>query len=120
MKLTTLHSDEVDFIWYWSHYDVHLEGLCKYDGNLCRFEHVRFVWEEDEDGDLEIVDNLYDIFSLTLKDKIKLKLRQWKFELCVGKHCSYPHRENGVRYKSKRPIWLHKILLWWQYGRNKL
>ena len=28
---------QVDFVWVSNHWNVHLDGLCRYKGELCRF-----------------------------------------------------------------------------------
>ncbi|MGD9156907.1 MAG: hypothetical protein PVG39_00745 [Desulfobacteraceae bacterium] len=89
--------EEVNFIWVSNHYDLHLSGICDDCGELRRFE---------TDYDTEQV----ALFSLTAAEKIKWKLRQWAFELCVGKYWTYPDRKNGARFYYRRPQWFWKLV----------
>ena len=75
VKISPYHL--VDFCWINGHYDVHLSGLCFYDGELCRFE---------TDYDTHEV----FIFSLNYFEKIKWKLRKRLFEIFVSKNWTYP------------------------------
>jgi len=95
----------VDFIWVCSHYDLHLNGICNDDGELREFK---------TDYDTGIV----SLYSLTMRQKIKWKLNQWMFELCVGKHWTYPDRGNCVQFYYKWPQWFWKLVFRAYYSRT--
>jgi hypothetical protein len=95
----------VDFVWISDHYDIHLAGLCKDNGELKRFE-----------TDFETTD-VY-LFPLTLKEKIRWKARQKLFELCVGKHWTYPNRRTGLDVVLQYPRWLSEFLFRLYYRRK--
>lgn len=82
----------VEFVWVSSHWDVHLAGLCRYGGRLCRFE-------TDQDT---LDDNLMvDIFSLSPVEKLRWLFRKKLFEWCVGTHWTYPL---GRHYVTGGPL----------------
>lgn len=75
------------FEWVSSHYDVHLEGLCRVNGELMYFKteksHLCYPWR-----------NLRcHVFPLRGIDKLAWRIRQRLFEVCVGRHWSYPYRK---------------------------
>jgi len=95
--------DKVDFIWVKSHYDVHLEGLCRVNNKIHRFKIAsEFGYDEDLD---DYVLPIMNVYKLSKVDKIKWLFRKWLFEVCVGKHFTYPDRKNGVRFYTKSPKW---------------
>lgn len=92
--------EHMDFVWVSQHYDVHLEGLCRMGGTLCRFE---TPWPARSRIRCHV-------FRLTWRARWQWRCRQWLFERCVGQHWSYPQRRRGVRFYSKRPRWLWQAL----------
>ncbi len=95
-SITILSYTDVDFVWVSNHYDIHLNGICRLNGEICRF---------DTDYDTMVV----SVFNLSLLEKIKWLSRKKLFELCVGKHWTYPQRGDGVYYKSKTSWFLQFI-----------
>lgn len=89
--------EAVKFIWVSNHYDLHLSGICNDNGELRRFE------TNYDTGEVSL-------FALTMREKVKWKMRQLAFELCVGKHCTYPDRKNGARFYYRRPKWFWKLI----------
>ena len=89
--------DEMDWVWISDHYDIHLDGLCRHDGELSRFK---------TDFDSEIC----TIYTLTNWEKIKWLWRKRMFEVCIGYHWTYPHRKQGVRFNYKKPRWFWDII----------
>lgn len=90
------------------HYDIHLAGLCLYNGELSRFKCNYPEWDEENDK----WDDVYaKIFKLSLRDKIRWKLRQWLFEKCVGYHWSYKNNKRCDNYRIRKPKWLHNFCL---------
>lgn len=94
---------DMDFTWISSHYDVHLRGLCKSDGKLC--------WFDTDKGVLDVDEGTCAIFKLSWYEKILYRFKQKMFELCVGKHWTYPCRKDGTIFYYKKPVILHKILM---------
>ena len=89
--------DSADWLWVSNHHDVHLTGLLLFDGQLCRFE---------TDYESELV----SVYALDLKQKAGWIFRKKLFELCVGRHLSYPARLQGAEFCWRYPRWLHKQL----------
>jgi hypothetical protein len=90
-----------------NHWDVNLDGLCRVDGELCRFATVL-----DGEGDVECV----HIYRMTRMEKLRGLLRKRLFEVCVGRHWTFPDRDRGAHYRVRKPKWLHHTLVWLFYG----
>lgn len=75
-----------------------ITGLCKYNGELCRF--------------ILDFENRYgvNIYYLTLTEKISWLFRKWFFEICVGRHYTYKNNKPITEFHWRYPIWLHKKL----------
>jgi hypothetical protein len=91
----------VAFVWVSSHWDRHLEGLCRYGKELAHFK-----WDRTT--------GLYQISRLTARERLRWLLRKWSFEVCVGRHWTYPHRE---RHRSRRSTSRLGRLSSWLYYR---
>ena len=99
MKLIGVVDYKNMLFYYHTHfYDIPLVGLCFYLGSLCYF-HIK------SDSDY-----MYEIFDLTFWEKLKYKYKKKLFEICIGYHCTYPHRTKGVHFYYKRPKWFWKIV----------
>jgi hypothetical protein len=92
--------DELTFVWVRSHYDVHLEGLCRLKGKLCRFATLNAF----DDGEPPLVCAVY---PLTMRERLWWLWRKKRFEVCVGYHWTYP-RTKG--FYIRRPRWLFQAL----------
>lgn len=90
-----------EIIFVTNYYDGPLSGLCKYNGQLCKFTCV----EEDDDGT-----RYFDVYSLTPWEKIKALWNKKKFELCVGYHCSYKNNKKQSYFYYRKPQWFYKWL----------
>ena len=88
--------EAMKFEWVCSHYDVHLEGTCRVNGELMRF---RTVYNGRPGQSIKCT-----VFPLSSMDKFCWKFHQKAFELCVGRHCTYPQAEK-VWFHLKRPEW---------------
>ncbi len=92
------------FVWIEDHYDMHLSGICMYRGELCYF---KTDYQPDDEN------RYYEIYELVWWEKIKWKLEQMLFEICVGYHWTYKNRKriwnNGI--KTRKPKWLFRILM---------
>ncbi len=102
--------DDMDFVWINSHWDVHLSGLCRENGKLCRFETDHDTIYQDDDENITC-----QIYSLSFKEKIIWLLRKKMFELSVGKHFTYPFREQGYHYCVRGSKWIHNLLIKFHY-----
>lgn len=113
--------DGVNYQWVYvnDHYDIHLSGLVKHKGELCRFVTDDQTYWNDETDDMD-GETYVDIFSLTLLEKIKAKWRQKRFEWCVGYHWSYPYRAEGHHFHIRNPRWLYHFLFNFHYYGLKL
>lgn len=90
--------NEVDFVWVSDHYDLHLTGICRDNGKLCRFE---------TDYDTTEV----SIFELSLLEKVMWLCQKKLFEWCVGYHWSYPEKKRGAVFGGRKPEWFWNALL---------
>jgi hypothetical protein len=103
--------EAMQWVWISDHWDCHMSGLCCHNRRLRWFEA-----EYDDDG--EYRDNTkYSIYSLSLLEKLRRLWHKKKFEICVGRHWTYPDRNNGVMFQRKKIKWLGAILWAWQYGK---
>lgn len=98
LLISALPYDQTDFIFVSNHYDIHLSGLCKYDGKLCYFETF-------DDGESEPV---CEIYSLSFFEKLKELCDKKMFEMCVGYNWTYPYRKTGEMPFRMTP-WLFKL-----------
>jgi len=99
--------EQVKFKWISDHYNIHLNGTCIYNNELCEFDIDNSTYDDETDE----YDGLFvNIYKLNFIDKLKWRFKQWKFEKCVGYHWSYPHRDKGFYYRSfyyRKPTWLY-------------
>lgn len=66
---------KVDYVFITNHYDLHLQGICRYQCKICEFENK---YPEDKK---KIMTSIY---SLNFWEHLNWKFRKWKFEACVG------------------------------------
>ena len=83
------------------YYDIPLNGLCKYNGQLVKFHKIPCKYD------------VYEIIPLSYKQKIFEKINQWLFEICVGTHWSYKNGKtvgsfNGFTPMTKLYYWFKK------------
>ena len=97
---------EAEWVWVSNHYDIHLDGLCRYQGELCRFE----TWDADEDNPQ------VRIFRMTALEKLSWLLRKRMFELCIGHHWTYQQKKTRTHFYYRWPRWFYKGLFWAYYG----
>ena len=88
-------------VWVTSFGDFPREGLCRFNGKLCRFV-CAFDDKDEPQG--------YEIFRLSFREKLNWLWRKRRFEICVGYHWTYPNRVRGERFVPKKPRWLHFLL----------
>ena len=107
---------DMDFVWINGHYDIHLQGLCRYDGALCKFytDGDTFYnavgwWNEEYEIDCYVT-------PIVGWERLKWKLRKIAFEICIGYHWTYPQRKQGVHFYTKRPKWFWRIVFKSYYG----
>jgi hypothetical protein len=81
------------------HYDVHLEGLCRVKGKLCRFATLN-AFDEGEPP-------LCAVYPLTVRERLWWLWRKKRFEVCVGYHWTYPRTRS---FHIRRPRWLFQAL----------
>lgn len=95
------------FVFASSHYDIHLEGICKYNNKLHEFR---------TDYNTEIC----TIYSLTFWEKVKWIKKKKLFEWCIGYHFSYPHRlKKDIHHKTRKPRWFWQFVFDIYYDRKK-
>ena len=89
------------FVWVTNYYDHPISGTCIHEWELCRFEWDPVYHEEDV---------VYNIYSLTPKEKAIWRIRQWLFEVCIGTHCTYEGPQRREHYRRKEPRWFWDIV----------
>ena len=89
---------ELFIIYVTSFYDVPLEGTCRVEG-----EYMRFELKDENSMD-------YYCYRMSSPEKIKAKISQKLFEICVGYHCTYNGNKRMSHFHYRRPKWLYKIL----------
>jgi hypothetical protein len=99
---------DVEWVWIADHYDIHLGGLARHKGELMRFETPGFYWSTRRR--LSPVVRLY---RLSWAEKAVWLRRKRTFEVCVGRHWTYPDRRLG--HRSRKPRWLREALSWLYY-----
>jgi len=87
--IKTIPYNEVKFRWIRNHYDIHLNGTCIFNDNLCEFKNDN----PDNHPDEDII--MLKIYKLDLMGKIKWYLMQWKFEMCIGYHWTMNKKLNA-------------------------
>ena len=113
-KIAHVEYSDIDFVWVSSHYDFHRDGICNYNGQLCRFSCGE---ESDDDWKTERID--CSIHVLTPAQRKRWLRRKRRFEICVGHHWSYPDRkkmdENFEGHYRQLPsgVWVQRRS-WWQ------
>ena len=112
--IVTLPYNEVDFVWISSHYDVHINGLCKMGNTLFWFQTKNYDGYFDEDTPLEC-----DVYMLSFWEEVKLRMRKFFFEQMVGYHWSYPQKKNS-HFHYRKPEWLYKRLFKLYYTIKKI
>lgn len=50
------------------------------------------------------------VYNLNLIEKMRWLFKKRLFEICIGKHWTYPDRKQGVCFKIKKPRWFWKIV----------
>lgn len=138
-KIARVDYDKMKFEFIYDHWDIHLNGLCWYEGKLCWFETfdtreyecnpLYYIWWTSPEGEkiqweeYREVGELYcEIYEMTFTEKFKKQWKRFWFEFCVGHHWSYPNRNtlNSLyRYRDWKPRWLRKILYMLYYRRWK-
>jgi hypothetical protein len=105
-KIADVNYNEVKFRFISDHYDVHLNGTCMYNGELCEFKNEYPEFDEETD---EYEEMIVEIYQLTFKEKLIWYKRQWLFEKCIGYHWTYyPKRKKGKSFYYRKPQWLYK------------
>lgn len=99
--------DDMDFVYVENHYDIHLSGLCRYDGKI-----HRFLTNDDDFDDSHCI-----ILELSYIEKLKALWDKKLFEICVGTHWTYHEGKRMGDYYIRKPAWLHKKLFKWFYGK---
>jgi hypothetical protein len=102
-------SNEIKFKWICDHYDIHLHGTCYYNNEVCEFK-------VDDNND-----DIYRIYKLNHRGKIRWWLRQKMFEFMIGYSWTY---KKGKRLwntgHDKRPEWLRRVfhkVYYWEFSR---
>lgn len=114
--IATIPYKEVKFKWVSTHYDVHLNGTCIYNGELCEFENKYPDYNEEID---EFEEMQVKIYQLDLLNKLKWIKSQLVFEKCVGYHWSYDNNKRGKSFHYRNPEWFYKLLFNWFYKLKK-
>jgi len=115
--------EHVKFKYVSNHYDMHLNGTCIYDGEICEFVNPYPDYSEELD---DLVYENVKIYRLGIAEKIKWIWKQWLFEQCVGYNWTYGKSKKGQEltkrgewFTRSKPDWLKKVLYKWYYSRKK-
>lgn len=92
----------MEFVFVSDHYDIHLAGLCRVDGELCAFELDQETYANQNP--------LYNVYILNALQKLKELWGKKLFEVCVGHHWSYPERNGGAMFFYRYPKWFWKLI----------
>jgi hypothetical protein len=115
-KIADVKYEDVDFKFVSDHWDVHLNGTCIYNGELCEFKNQYPDYNEETD---EWEDMIVEIYQLNLSEKMNWYKRQFLFERCVGYHWSYRNKKRMDRFYYRNPQWLYKYLFKMYYKLQK-
>lgn len=110
MTILTAKQIRDSMYWHCGYWDGPLSGLCFHDGELCRFECAEHGGWDGEEGAEHYVERTYRVIPLTRWERFRWLLRKRVFEMCVGYHCTYPHRYGGVGFVRGRWGWLSRLL----------
>lgn len=105
--LEVISYGDAEWVWVSDHYDIHLKGLLRYEGRLCRFE---TNYETAE----------VSIYSLRPDEKVRWLISKKLFEWCVGYHWTYPERKQGVHCYVRWPRWFWKLVFRYYYKCSRL
>jgi len=94
-------------VWVSDFYDHPLAGICRWEGELCRFE-----WDYD--------DEWVRIYLLTRLQKVRWLWRKVKFEICVGYHWTYKDGKRETNFHYRNPQWLYRLLFRFHYRRWRM
>lgn len=99
--MVEVNDDKVKYRFISNYYDLPLQGTCYYESKLYRFQRSNKTNNMDDWWS----DNL-ELYPLNPYQKLKWKLKQKWFEICVGEHWSdYPYKRNS----KLKPDWLRNI-----------
>ena len=87
---------DIDLLWVSSHYDFHRDGICLYNGEVCRFNCIEELADNDDDEKI-----VCTIYALTPQQQKEWLRRKWLFETCVGYHLLLPSVQRDQRQSGK-------------------
>lgn len=87
----------MNYVFISNFYDYPLSGTCLYNNKLHRFE-------VEDDGEY------YNVYPLSLWEKVKAKVHQKAFELCVGYHWSWNGNKRSSFFYYRKPEWFYRWL----------
>lgn len=108
MDPNKVHYKDMNYVFVSDYYDGPISGTCIHNNELHKFEAVY-------DSITEMHNEYYIIHPLTPWGKVKAKVRQWSFEICVGTHMSWNGNKRRSFYYIRSPKWLHKCLFYLYY-----
>ncbi len=119
-KIATIPYDEVDFIWVTTHWDLHLNGICNYNGKICEFittigsGHWKDEFIDDHEHYNYIVDSpdMCEIYSLSESEKRRWLKNKKEWEIGHGYHWSYNHTEEEIKLTRMQKLkkWFESII----------
>lgn len=102
--------EQMNFVWETDRYDFPLSGLCRLNNKLCRFKILN--WEKETPD--------YKVYNLSFPEKLYWLWKKKVFEICIGRHCTYPDKEDGIHFYYKKPKWIWKIIFNIYFHRYKI
>lgn len=106
-KIADIKYEDVHFKFIGNHWDVHLNGTCIYNGELCEFKNEYPEFNEELD---EWEEMMVEIYQLNFLEKLKWYKRQRLFEQCVGYHWTYGSDKGNRGFYYRKPKWLYKFI----------
>jgi len=101
IRVSDIPYEDMNFVWIKNHWDIHLEGLCKYKHELSYFR-----IDSNYDGD-HSKPFFYNIYELSFIEKLKWLFRKKAFEICVGYHWTYKKGKRSAHFTGF--TWLTKL-----------
>jgi hypothetical protein len=105
-KIDKIQYSQTEVVFVMEYYDMPLKGTCIYKNSLCYFETEMGGWDHKTE-EFEI--SYTNIFKLNFFERIKYRINQFTFEVCVGYNYSYKAKEIPF-IKKRKPKVLFDLL----------
>lgn len=102
-----VNRDEFEIVFVTNYWDLPLDGLCKYKGELYKF---KITWYDEEPTERYVLE------PLSIQEKLFEIFRKKMFEWMVGYHWTYINgkRNSTIQLKPRWLRWLYyNCVKWW-------